>query len=444
MKWLSIFFVFALGPTLYAQEKNKAKESVGSRLIVEQETAFDFEMDDLQKMEWIIDPEISWKPTKKLKLFGQIRLYNETMDHLEPGRSDFSGYSDLSKPLRINNRSYLELRELYADFSIGSSFWRLGKQQVVWGETDGFKILDVLNPMTFREFIFDDFDDSRIPTWSIKGDINLGPLKIEPYWSPDKTSHQIPIGGLYQPDFPMGNIPQGISIDNRPLRLPSRFVKDSDFGTQVSISPKGWDISLNYIYQFDKLPVFERSFDTNLSTLTIIPKLKRQHIIGGSVGKTVGQFGLRTELAFFPNKNFTTTNMNDADGIYTSNHFMSGIAIDFFGISDGILTFQWFGDMVEESAVDDFLTRDQVVNTSTLMLTKYFLNQRIKIEAFGGYRFSEKGGILDINISYLLRDNLNIWVGGSLISAESNGLINPYRKRDRMLVGLEWGLQSNN
>jgi len=55
------------------------------------------------------------------------------------------------------------------DWLIGNGFaLRLGKQQIVWGETDGLKLLDVMNPQNFREFILDEFEDSRLPLWSVK------------------------------------------------------------------------------------------------------------------------------------------------------------------------------------------------------------------------------------------------------------------------------------
>ncbi|MFH0814068.1 MAG: DUF1302 family protein [Pseudomonadota bacterium] len=42
---------------------------------------------------------------------------------------------------------------------------KIGKQIVTWGETDGLKLLDIINPTDFRHFIIDDMEDSKIPVW---------------------------------------------------------------------------------------------------------------------------------------------------------------------------------------------------------------------------------------------------------------------------------------
>ena len=48
------------------------------------------------------------------------------------------------------------------------SVWnfRVGRQQVVWGRTDLFRVLDVINPVDYsRHNIYDELEDIRIPMW---------------------------------------------------------------------------------------------------------------------------------------------------------------------------------------------------------------------------------------------------------------------------------------
>jgi hypothetical protein len=60
---------------------------------------------------------------------------------------------------------YDYLREFYFDVPAGDWFFRLGKQQVVWGTADGIKLLDVINPTDYRFFFQEPFEESRIPVW---------------------------------------------------------------------------------------------------------------------------------------------------------------------------------------------------------------------------------------------------------------------------------------
>jgi hypothetical protein len=66
------------------------------------------------------------------------------------------------------------LRELYVDTTAGPLDLRIGKQQVVWGTADGIKLLDIVNPTDWREFVQNTMEDSRIPVWMIKAEADVG------------------------------------------------------------------------------------------------------------------------------------------------------------------------------------------------------------------------------------------------------------------------------
>ncbi len=66
------------------------------------------------------------------------------------------------------------LRELYMDTKLGDWSARIGKQQVVWGTADGIKLLDVINPTDWREFVQNTMEDSRIPVWMVNLERNVG------------------------------------------------------------------------------------------------------------------------------------------------------------------------------------------------------------------------------------------------------------------------------
>jgi hypothetical protein len=52
-----------------------------------------------------------------------------------------------------NGRLY-PFRELYADAIIGDFWIRLGKQQIVWGKTDFFRLQDLINPVEYGRHFF--------------------------------------------------------------------------------------------------------------------------------------------------------------------------------------------------------------------------------------------------------------------------------------------------
>ncbi|WP_370278005.1 DUF1302 family protein [Pontibacterium sp.] len=104
--------------------------------------------------------------------------------------------SDLKHP-EFNDRLDF-LRELYVDathdYANGDQLnIRLGRQQVVWGRTDLFRVLDVINPVDYsRHNIYDELEDIRIPMWMVQAEWRMGPtgpfqdLNLSTVWNFDK------------------------------------------------------------------------------------------------------------------------------------------------------------------------------------------------------------------------------------------------------------------
>lgn len=81
------------------------------------------------------------------------------------------GYSRIER----NRTSYArenKLREVYVDFSLADApiSFRVGRQQVIWGESDQFRMMDIWNPLNLRWHLQQEpFTEIREPLWMIKG-----------------------------------------------------------------------------------------------------------------------------------------------------------------------------------------------------------------------------------------------------------------------------------
>ncbi len=89
------------------------------------------------------------------------------------------------------------IRELYVDFDLNFDSGnvlstRLGKQQVIWGRTDLFRVLDVINPVDYsRNNIYDELEDIRIPMWILKTDYRMGPTEVFEGFAFDDLNFQV-------------------------------------------------------------------------------------------------------------------------------------------------------------------------------------------------------------------------------------------------------------
>ena len=120
------------------------------------QTSFNLQGQGLQQQEWLLDLEYNDSlGNGELTAIGRLRF--DSVDDLNPaGSSRPDNYSPIGGPQLSGRNGAAGLRELYWQYSGESSFWQIGKQQVVWGEADGLKLLDLVNPQDFREFVLDD------------------------------------------------------------------------------------------------------------------------------------------------------------------------------------------------------------------------------------------------------------------------------------------------
>ena len=131
-------------------------------------------------------------PNAGLKLLGEdvhnfghngvVLAYPSRPCDVDP-RGCIDGYLDFDEDeLRFpefNDRLDV-IRELYLDGAIelanGDELGiKFGRQQVVWGRTDLFRVLDVVNPVDFsRNNIYDELEDIRIPMFMLNMEYRMG------------------------------------------------------------------------------------------------------------------------------------------------------------------------------------------------------------------------------------------------------------------------------
>ena len=183
------------------------------------------------------------------------------------------------------------VRELYLDAAIpfrnGHELgFRIGRQQVVWGRTDLFRVLDVINPVDFsRNNIYDELEDIRIPMGILNVEYRLGAgsvfddLNFQVIWKfEDFRPHNLGQGG--QPYAILGagnfframnncwdngctvwNFPAtGLAVDFpanaigiRQANVPD-FSDDQDLGFRIEGVWKGVGFSLNTLRYRSQLP----------------------------------------------------------------------------------------------------------------------------------------------------------------------------------------------
>ena len=426
----------------WAQEQPKKTfwEKLDASLVVASETSYEFDSGKLQKSEWIIKPEFTYKFNRRSKLVFRGQVYIEFQDNLEadiPSQQTVTGYN---KRLFLDRHTNLELRELYYYTRLNGLNLTLGKQQIVWGETDGLKLLDVVNPQNFREFILDDFEDSRIPLWSVKAEFDVKDIGVQLLWIPDNTYH---ITQDFDAPFFTRSLfptpPEGVSAQlNKPKR-PSRFFADSDFGVKLTTFTKGWDVSLNYLYYYDDLPAFYSQLEIvdNNPVISIDPEYERQQLLGGTFNKVFGSSTFRGELAYVFGQHFISNSPNAIRGVETSDFFRTALGIDFIK-GEYVLSGQIFNEWVMET-ISPF-NRERWETNYSLLASRELLNDSLKAEVLWVHSSNHGDGYITPSLSYWVNTNTQLLLNAHIFYGKETQLFGQFKDRSRISFGFKWGI----
>jgi len=179
--------------------------------------------------------------------------------------------------LKLENK----LREAYVDLTF-KNFplnLRLGRQQIVWGETDNFRLLDRVNALDLSWHLQQEsWDELRMPYWMVKGLIDLDRLAflrplsntfVEFYWNPGdwypakrdflprpwSVPTQNPIPFLADVFHVLGrtNV-RPVLFHGTQLFRQGDYVRNPIENSQVgvrfgAVTPQGLQFTLNYFYQ---------------------------------------------------------------------------------------------------------------------------------------------------------------------------------------------------
>lgn len=405
--------------------------------ILKSQTSYGSEADKLQQQEWLLDLEYNTS-----LLGGEVtaigRLRWDTMDGLnQKGSSRPKTYSRIGGPIATTESGEIDLRELYWEKAKKASYWRIGKQQVVWGEADGLKLLDVINPQSFREFILDDFDDSRIPLWMVNAEFNIadsGVLQL--LWIPDTSTHELaPSHSQFAFTSPVlvPRLAPGLDAVVNEAKAPGALLKDSDFGVRFSNFVGGWDISLNYLYHYVDTPVVRSRLEG--SQVVVDQEYKRSHLIGGTASTALGDWTLRAELAYETDRYHRTVAV--LPGVAAADQWGFVIGLDWQGWTDQFISLQWFQTSITESTPG--LVNNQQENRATFLWESNFLNETLTTEWLHIHSLDHGDGVIQPKLTYNYQANIDIYVSADIFYGDSDELFGQFDQADRITIGINWG-----
>ncbi|MBM4388251.1 MAG: hypothetical protein FJ088_10965, partial [Deltaproteobacteria bacterium] len=282
--------------------------------------------------------EADWKPFPEVSIHGIFRgVRSLKLDADKDAQVPEPGYKkDADKRIDwVYDNFYNEtdLRELYVDIEASKYLsFRVGKQQVTWGDTGQYRLLDVINPIdsTWHFSALESFEDQRIPLWIFKALLDIPFLdgNLEFVWVPmlddPKDLVTIPLtlpGAWGLPLVPLQEDPnvKQSSINQKIFMYPDNDIENSRLGARW----KGVVGNLTYTFAYfythvisPPIPYFMiQRYGAGDEGYDVYLNFPRQHVAGLSLDYTLGYpFAtiLRFEAAYEPDRTYPVWSKRNA------------------------------------------------------------------------------------------------------------------------------------
>lgn len=366
--------------------------------------------------------------------------------------------------LNFDDKYWQVLNEAHVTWSEGKTMIRVGKQVVSWGQTDGFRLMDQINPVDQRRGFSDvKFENSIIPIWLVRAEHFesvsskwLQEIGLQLVFNPNVTFipnqallHEIgnDVGGIYGPFVRIpGPYPFGEAYVGSPLwdiEHPDSFNhKGFEYGAKIEALL--WDalVTLNGFYGRNNDPVYQTvgaPFVDVASDGRLLLHLPwkgyypRFSFLGATFTKEVPF--LRVPLggspepvvrleAFYTFNNSLNTEINT---IEKHDEFRAAIGVDWkvkinflnpraaFMIAPqlyyrGIFNYP-AGPYPYKLADFDNTTLDKNNYMVTLFVTTSYLNQRLSPSAFWMRNMNSRGNFYKFNLAYNYTNNWAFNIG---------------------------------
>jgi hypothetical protein len=210
--------------------------------------------------------EGDYRPINNLKFYASSML---TVDWAYQVKSNDDSWNDklFSKSrdnLNVDGKYWQVLKEAHVTWTPENFLLRVGKQIVAWGETDGFRLMDQINPLDQRRGFADvEFETSIIPIWLIRAEYFL---PVKPSWLQDlgfefiynPNADFIPDqgikggnadGGIWAPDVPIPGA--HLATAYGPIDTPKRWKEGNEFAFRIKGVVYDSTITLNAFYGRD-------------------------------------------------------------------------------------------------------------------------------------------------------------------------------------------------
>jgi hypothetical protein len=324
------------------------------------------------------------------------------------------------------------IREAYVDTSALGLDFRLGRQQIVWGEMVGLFFADVVSAKDLRQLVLPDFDMIRIPQWAARAEYFSGDFHAETVWIPYMTYDDIgKPGAEFYPFNPPATpgFQTVIAKEDQPHGL-----DNAAYGVRLSWLKDGWDVSGFYYATTDSSAAFSRSISA--STITYQPIHKRIQQLGATLAKDLGPMVLKAEAVYSHDKLFTTLNPLDLDGLVKQNLLDYIVGLEWSFPRDTRLNVQLFQRWFPDHAAG--IIPDSTESGASVLLSTQLWNNKLEPELLIVRSLNRADLSAQIKLTWKIDGNWRLASGVDIFEGPPTGLFGAYDDKDRVYTEVRY------
>jgi len=370
----------------------------------------------LSRLKFKIQPEFRYKFTPKWdSVISASAFYDFAYS--------INGRSDYTSETLDRYESELELREAYLRGTVQSSLdIKLGRQIVVWGKSDSIRVVDVLNPLDFREPGMVDIEDLRLPVSMLKTDYYFKQWNLSTIIIPEIRFNKMP---AYGSDF-------YVSENQQPTEIKPDHIRDPEFALALEGIFSGWDLSFYLARYYDD----QTHMIVNENNKPIRMEHSHLSMLGMASNVALGDWLIKTEAALIDGLEFAKS-----DNSFRRADLLLGV--DYAGFTDQTITLEAVNRHLLN--YDNALSQspDQTKENEGQITFRYsgaFLRDKLQIIATASILGTDLdgGAFYRGSAEYEIANATSITLGGIVYQSGENFLLENIAQNDRVFFDFRY------
>jgi len=346
---------------------------------------------------------------------------------------ELNGRDGYEKEFLDEYEKELELRKLYIRGSLTRKLdAKIGRQIVVWGESDNIRVTDILNPLDLREPGMVDIEDLRLPVFMSKFDYYWDNWALSTIFIHEHRFNKLPVYGsdFYPLPFP--------GYDDE---IPDNTLENTEFAFSFSGMVKGFEVALYLADIYDDTNFLALDYKEN--GILPVTNHARIQMVGGALNKTLGNWLFKAESAWFHNMRLSAYQVGQGflenDQKYQRLDILGGI--EFYGFRNTTIGFEavdrWyinFDDQADKSGANEHNVQ------YALRASRTFINDTLEAMILASL-FGEQaddGGFLRAGLEYDITDSVKTGAGFVLYQSGSAVMLQGIGDNDRIYCDITY------